>query len=426
MRSRLDIFWAGMVLSCAGSFGYIGLVVGSAWWSQDPERLDWPGVREFPWNLPYIVLLAIAGGLVFGIGGMLWDAFLTKPLERLFNSSRLLRAIVGIGTGFIGTFAALWLVLMILVSLEPILKSYGILWPKGPWPWLLPGVSVVATLSAAWLGVKGWRGELGNSEVVARPTTQDAGGERDFRDLDMDAETSASGTDKRGFPIFIWRETADNRIGFSRPRYCCITETDDDLLFTFFNPSQNVRTTHAMTIGCVVGGGIFLWSILYGMFGGPHKPGDAFAGVIAGFLFGSLAGLMLAPICYAVVTAWRWASGRFKGEGRLYFVPWSELEAFQVVSADETGAERTKQTAPGGHGLIATFANHAPSFPLTANFWNYESIAEQHRLLTTAFIAQRKALLEDWHAKRKKLAEIDGKPAAVLNSTPVSEIPDRL
>ena len=185
------------------------------------------------------------------------------------------------------------------------------------------------------------------------------------------------------------------------------------MLFTFFNPSQNIQTTHATTLTYVTIAGIMVWAIGWGMFGGPHPPGDAFAGGIAGFLLAFSAGPLLGWLCYVAVTSWRWGSGRFKGDGRLYVAPWQELEAFQVVGADEAGAARSERSPPGGHGLIAAFANHAPSFPLTANFWNYESIAEKHRLLTKAFIEQRGPLLTTWHEKRKRLAEMESEPEPV-------------
>ncbi|MFX8712032.1 hypothetical protein ABTM46_18990, partial [Acinetobacter baumannii] len=52
---------------------------------------------------------------------------------------------------------------------------------------------------------------------------------------------SFGGIDANGFPFYLWRESADNRLTLGRPRYCCLTPVDGELYFTFFNPSANVR-----------------------------------------------------------------------------------------------------------------------------------------------------------------------------------------
>ena len=42
----------------------------------------------------------------------------------------------------------------------------------------------------------------------------------DIRLWDLDVEMSRHGIDSRGMPYYVWRESADNRMGLSRPRYC--------------------------------------------------------------------------------------------------------------------------------------------------------------------------------------------------------------
>ena len=52
----------------------------------------------------------------------------------------------------------------------------------------------------------------------------------DFRDWDIEVEDSASGRDHEwGFPFYLWRESADNRLYLGRPRYCRITPINGEL-----------------------------------------------------------------------------------------------------------------------------------------------------------------------------------------------------
>ena len=76
----------------------------------------------------------------------------------------------------------------------------------------------------------------------------------DFRDWDIEPETSVAGTDANGFPFYVWRESADNRLTFARPRYCCITPHDGELYFTFFNPSENIKRAGGLATFMVVSG----------------------------------------------------------------------------------------------------------------------------------------------------------------------------
>ena len=68
----------------------------------------------------------------------------------------------------------------------------------------------------------------------------------DFRDLDIEVETSTGGRDHQwGFPYYLWRESADNRLYLGRPRYCCITPIEGELYFSFFDPTKDVKPTGA-------------------------------------------------------------------------------------------------------------------------------------------------------------------------------------
>jgi hypothetical protein len=70
----------------------------------------------------------------------------------------------------------------------------------------------------------------------------------DFRDWDIPPETSLDGVDNNGMPFYLWRESADNRVTLSRPRFCCITCSNDELDFAFFDPRGHVRPTGAAKV----------------------------------------------------------------------------------------------------------------------------------------------------------------------------------
>ncbi|MBS0244502.1 MAG: hypothetical protein JSS20_20205, partial [Proteobacteria bacterium] len=85
----------------------------------------------------------------------------------------------------------------------------------------------------------------------------------------------------------------------------------------------------------------------------------------------------------------------------------------------------TNRTAAGGEGLFADFGIRAPSLPLTANFWNHESIAEQHRLMTMEFIDKRDQLLRAFDEARKQKAR-QARAAVTLKGAGPDGVPDQL
>lgn len=431
MRSVIARIGAWCLVFSIFGVCFLVAVVGAAWWAQDPNMMSTPGYRYFPWSLLYLVLGSIAFGIIWGGVVELWQMTLAGPFERLFGRSRV---VLLLGSIFSGAAAA-WVVMLafayFFLSINPILVRYGFasldrpentryIWPVG---------LTVGFLFAVFIMRNGLRELRGAGQAVpnrgARAPQADPEGDK-IRNVDIDVETSASGKDAHGWPFFIWRESADNRFGVSRPRYCRVVEGDDDLLFQFFDPSQDVRSTGASLATLVTGGGIFVWSLAYAMFGGPHKPGDAFATVIVGFQFAFFAAVALGGVWYVAVTLGRWAKNRFEGDGRLTVVPWRDLEGFQVVAADATGAQRTDRTAPGGEGLFADFGGRVPSLPLTANFWNHVSIAEQHRLMTRDFIEGRGPLLAAWDEQRRRREKQQAAGATGSSATRRQEIPTQL
>lgn len=244
----------------------------------------------------------------------------------------------------------------------------------------------------------------------------------DLRVIDLDVETHRSGKDAAGHPVYVWRESADNRYGLSRPRYCCITASDKDLYFTFYNPSGNVQLTSAWKAAAAVAGAImviFVITMITDRFRDapmPYSteppPGMA---LIASFGTAMFLGAAVFYIWDSIATVLRWRRDRFAGDGSITIVPWSELEAFQVVTPEEAGVKRDpEKRSNGGHGLMATFGNEHPAIPLTANIWEYQSIAEKHRDLTTLFVDSREAAF----ARLKKRNSGPSSPPPDGNSGP--------
>lgn len=218
----------------------------------------------------------------------------------------------------------------------------------------------------------------------------------DFRDWDIEPETSASGTDARGYPFFIWRESADNRLTLSRPRYCCITEKPDGLYFTFFDPSKDQKPTGAMRAfgitALLVTAIMVLASCMQSSAPrGPYvsdmsaPPGLV---LIAAFLYASILGALVSGIWYAVVIVRRWISGRFPGEGRIITERWDELRSFERINAGEAGVIVNDKPASAGHALMAIFEDDK-YWILNKTAWNFTSIADDKRLLTRIFINER-------------------------------------
>lgn len=428
MRGVITRVGAWCVLFSIFGACFLLAVVGAAWLAQDPNMMSTPGYRYFPWSLFYLVLGSIAFGVIWGGAIELWQVTLAGPYERLFGRSRVVLLLGSIIAGASAAWGAMLAFAYFFLSINPILVRYGFasldrpentryIWPVGLTIGFLIAVFVARN------GLRELRGAGAAASNGGEATAQEDPEGRKIRALDLDVETSRSGVDDHGFPFFVWRESADNRLGFSRPRYCRAVEGDDDLLFQFFDPSQNVRSTGSNMVTLVAGGGIFVWAFGSALVG---PVGDSFATVVAGLLFAGMAALALGGAWYAAVTMGRWAKDRFEGDGRLYVVPWRDLVGFQVVSADATGADRTNRTAPGGEGLFADFGGRVPSLPLTANFWNHESIAEKHRLLTAAFVDGRGALLGAWHEQRKRRERQQADAGASSPAARNQEVPAKL
>jgi len=231
----------------------------------------------------------------------------------------------------------------------------------------------------------------------------------DFRDWDIAPQSSFDGVDASGFPFYLWRESADNRLTFGRPRYCCISPIDGELYFVFYHPSANVR----------------IWEIVIVLFGtiaimlyigldttwfdkptprGPYLMDESLPPFLVAFraiLLALLAGPLAALAAFVVGTLVRWFGWRFSGEGVLYGKPLRLLSGFDKVPAAETDAKINGKKATTGHGLTAVF-DDGSIIILTGSAWDYPSIVAQHRDLTNLFRIPRDEILAAWAECTKK------------------------
>ena len=200
----------------------------------------------------------------------------------------------------------------------------------------------------------------------------------DFRDWDIEVETSYSGHDQLGFPYYIWRENADSRLSLGRPRYCCVTERNNELYFTFFNPSENIRS-NGTTTAFVIAAGLVTIAMLALSWIDAQKPRVAyvydthappFLVFVATLMYAMFAGMISSSMWYVAVTLYRWINGRFKDDGRIIVVPLNMLEGFQVISAGDAGAQINGKRATIGHGLTASLAD-GTQIILTGDAVNY-------------------------------------------------------
>lgn len=250
----------------------------------------------------------------------------------------------------------------------------------------------------------------------------------DFRDWLLEVETSASGHDANGLPYFVWRESADNRLGLGRPRYCCVSVIDNELSFTFFDPSGDWRPTYAgeaFKVGAalVVAALSVLWWLE------PRDPAPyhanmsapPFAILVAMFLYSMFLGGLAMTIAYVVMTFVYWLRDGFKGDGRITHVPWRSLQSFVMMNAADTPAGAQEKLPRSSYGLGAAF-DDGGQLVLTANAWNHQTMASYHRQLTALFITGRAEHLRRW---AKTLADAQAGKDGV-GSDPDDDVPSQL
>ena len=234
----------------------------------------------------------------------------------------------------------------------------------------------------------------------------------DFRDWDIEAETSIEGRDAAGRPFYLYRESADDRLKLGRPRYCCITPINGVLNFSFFDPSANVRPTGAANAAAVAAVltalAIFVSEWMTERSPRPYHfdtSAPPFMVLVGAFLAGSFAAGLVGVPWYAAVTLVRWSTGRFKDDGHVTHLPLASLDGFQMLNAGDAGAFVDGKRATSGHGLSAVF-DDGTQVILTGNAWDYRSITQQHRNMTLAFRGRRDEMLMAWAELQKPKAPI--------------------
>jgi len=231
----------------------------------------------------------------------------------------------------------------------------------------------------------------------------------DFWNWDIEAETSAAGVGENGYPFFLWRESADNRLGLSRPRYVCILKEKGELCLAFFNPSTPVRPTG----GFIIGGGVALLvalAMITGFWVSPPPPAPyvsnmnppPFLRFLSVVVAAGLSGAASGSLWYACVTLVRWYWDRFAQDGSLLVRPLRTLSGFNLVDAGAVGAIANGEKAKTGHGLTAVFED-GTMWILTANAWEYPTMVFYHSTLTNTFREPRDRYLVDCDTEKREL-----------------------
>ncbi|RTL70305.1 MAG: hypothetical protein EKK41_12735 [Hyphomicrobiales bacterium] len=229
----------------------------------------------------------------------------------------------------------------------------------------------------------------------------------DFRTWTIETETSLKKTTPDGYPLFMWRESADDRLGLSRPRYCCVVREGDELVFHFFDPVGARKSTGTLAAACLAGGAAALWTLAeYFVLGHtttaatrPFPTPPALIFLNAG-LRAAIIGGLIASAWYVVSTLVRWGRNRFENDGALYKWPWRDLHNFRALSAADAGAMVNGEPAKSGEGLAAILTD-GTQVVLTANAWTHTTIASYHTTMSKMFVIEREAMMLKFAAQLK-------------------------
>lgn len=230
----------------------------------------------------------------------------------------------------------------------------------------------------------------------------------DFKKWNIAPETSFDGIAANGYPFYLWRESADSRIGVARPRYCCIAVDNDELYFEFFNPSAEPQSSGALAVFILAGGAWLAASLVsYFVLGehflkstSPYVTPPALA-VLSAVFGGGIIGGISAGIWHVCGLALRWQRNRFEGDARLHRIPLAALAGFSELGAGEAGAIVNGEPAKAGHGLAAAFTDGSETV-LTGNAWNRRSMVDMHQRLTSMFREPRDQMIAEFADKLKK------------------------
>lgn len=372
-------------------------LTGNAWF----RSTDWA-------EAPKILVLVIPLSLVVGTVNLIHDgiAWLLRFIKPYVIASRTLWMLTAIATGLFSTPILFLPFLGVILLADPFAAALGL----GSTKTIATGIALFALAARLALTYAKFiwedRTEMlgsGASEPAWRPESFD-----DFRNWNLDVETSHDGIASNGFPYYVWRESADNRLGLSRPRYCCIEPRNGELSFVFFDPTKDVRASGGLAI--CIGVAVLVAVLEFGSYWLTPRPYVPYAFderppivlVLLSIAFSApLLGATVGGLWHTLATLFRWYRNRFEGDGRISFMPLATLTGFDKVHAGELGAKVNGEEAKSGHGLTAVFEDGSMMI-LTGNAWNYPSIVAKHRDFTNAFRAPRDKLVAEWNERHKK------------------------
>lgn len=391
----------------------------------DPQSnpLDKPK-RSWWVRLPLTILAvwaveAVIGAVVLLIGAW-WHGSMSAMLTGVSGS-------IAAGAGF-GAFVG-----SVLVAVDILTRHterhhswagriFGMFWGAVGTGFVCSFITALASIPLAYLGVTpvvsfgmavaiaGWMMVYLVWEIVdTYPRPRRAGAAIDMRawrepfwDREIEPESSIGGVDEHGYPFFMWRESADNRLGVGRARYCCIRKTNGTLQFAFCDPWGAARSNHAWeayVFSVAVGSlGLFVW---FTYFDHSEWLGAGLVAVITSVLVGSVVPLLV----YVTVMLLRWWGDRYAGDSKVYEMPWDELTGFSKLPAALTGATQFGDPAKTGEGLAAIFSD-GTEIILTRNPWKRDSIIEFHKLLTQRFAGPEAARMRREFSDQQRKADL--------------------
>ena len=331
-----------------------------------------------------------------------------------------------------GLWSALGYAMILIASalaMKPGLMALGFGSPLNT-TYVIAALAIAARLG--WEDVKEtWQGRSTAMSDATSPTPPLS--RNDFWNWDIESETSVSGISGNGYPFFLWRESADNRIGLSRPRYCCLLKEDDELHLAFFNPSEDVKPTGGWVVGGMIGALVAI-AMVTGLWVETPPPAafisnqnpPAFLRFLSYVVASSLAGIVSGSVWHFCTILFRWYRNRFAQDGRLFVQPLRNLSGFDLVAASDLGAKVNGEPAKIGRGLTAVFTD-GTMWSLTANAWEYPSIVRYHAALTNAFRVPRDHMLAELEAEKKRVARTASQPTAPATTANTSNVdPDRI
>lgn len=400
-RPGVRIYPAWWVRFIAAWIGWWCLVYGGGWLATLMRAwpLRVPGATDGMIGFGESWIITLAGALSWAALSGVIRLVEAAELRRIKSLWLVISAGMGVFLG--GAFYALLGLVTLGANWMSVRVGLGSVWSMTTAIGLVP-----LAFAAAELGGRGFYWEHDDGPTPSRSRRWDPS---DIRTWDFETETSHAGIGGNGYPYFIWRERADNRLGLSRPRFCTIIDDDTQLLFGFYNPVASSKPQRwpllgvllaiAIAVGMLAIDAIGPWLFGRGPFFSDPRAHAlvhlATVGVLA-----SLSATAFTSLAYIVITLARWYRTRFEADGQLITMPLSELSGFQASPAERLLAKGPREAVKTAEGLTAVFYD-GTVWILTSNAWEPRTVGEYHKHLTNAFRTPRDQWLSAFDAKRK-------------------------